>query len=1294
MASATQSALEFAIKLKDDQFLQALTGLNRRFGDSVQTMADEAAGSARQISQAMGKIEGFRSLQEQVKQTQAQWIAARQEVNGLKQAMKGVESPSRKMTTALKKAEARSDRLQQSLDRQRQALNDTKGELKSAGVSVDKLASEQGRLGAALDTANDELKHQNNLVTLGVRPVRDIRSAIQNLEKAYDQLRASGKLSTSELKRAKAALREETGKLTREMRGLDRAFDGLGQRGHSILGVLGGVGAAFGAIGAVELGQRVFETGITFDSLQKKMDAATGSAEQGRKEMAFIEQVAGDMGLRIRDAADQYASLAAATRGTRSEGEPTRKVFQGIAAAAGALKLSADDTAGAINAVQQMFSKGKVQAEELRGQLGERLPGAFKMAAQAMGVSEVQLNKMLERGEVMADQLLPRLSWMLEERFGKAARNSANEGQGALNQFQNAMDQTAQAIAQSGFLTGVTDGMQAFSQQLQDPETRAALAELGQGVGQLIRFAGEHAKEIATLTAVVAGLGGALVVARTAMAGFNTVMALSPIGRVALAVGGLAAAFGLMGDESEQSGDQAVDASRKIVDAAGQTTAASQAMSAAAQAQAATVVSSQQSAKAAIDATNKALNEGLKQVGERITALNAAITERQANLDTAAQAEQAAWQRITTDVEAAYTKQKELMDGQHAQRLQQIADTELSETESRAQTTAAIVEDLTTRSEAILTHSDTIVEMISGAYRAQRHAARQTEEEVRELAVQEMMAKRDVYSRIADHHRGTIDQLIQEEQRHLDEVRDIQAARQQLHMTTEERIRALRRETMSSSQLRADRQLEIDQLQAQARAALRAGDHQQAVDFAKRAQELASQTSDAVTETVRREVRVKRANYDELEAQVRAQNGRIVSYHAQSGQVIIEYDKQVISKKQAVANAIGEVRESAAIADAAMKAQSKSHIDVYKQLRASQNAASNSLTQVTGQVKQLDAALSKQHKLVITASTAEIPHALAEIDRLLAEKDAAIRIKGDLEDVKQRLDDLDERLKVGGGITITATDKEARKTLSELDRTIRNLDPKATAHLDTREANTAVRDLRDRIEDLNTILTSSRHTIHDNMSEILGHLRELDNSHTDSIHTIHVYKKKHYSTGGEVWPDPVRFNTGGVVQSIRNGWQVPGVGDRDSVPAKLPVGAYVLRKAAVQRYGRGPLLETLRNAASISSVHHAVDALLTPGEITAPPSAVQRLGLGFFEALNNLELPALASGGLVPDLGSVLAPMDRFDRQPAQSNRQESAPRRIEVTFNLPTGDQPIGEFTEAHADAFVRFLEDQKRRS
>ena len=54
----------------------------------------------------------------------------------------------------------------------------------------------------------------------------------------------------------------------------------------------------------------------------------------------------------------------------------------------------------ALRATSQVFSKGKVSAEELRQQLGERLPGAFTLFAASMGLVPADLDKALEQGKV------------------------------------------------------------------------------------------------------------------------------------------------------------------------------------------------------------------------------------------------------------------------------------------------------------------------------------------------------------------------------------------------------------------------------------------------------------------------------------------------------------------------------------------------------------------------------------------------------------------------------------------------------------------------------------------------------------------------------------------------------------------------------------------------------------------------------------------------------------------------------------------------------------------------------
>jgi hypothetical protein len=82
-----------------------------------------------------------------------------------------------------------------------------------------------------------------------------------------------------------------------------------------------------------------------------------------------------------------------------------------------------------------MISKGNVQAEELRQQLGERLPGAFQYAARAMGVTTQELNDMLENGEVLADDLLPKLADELDRTFGPNVAAAADSLKASLQRL-------------------------------------------------------------------------------------------------------------------------------------------------------------------------------------------------------------------------------------------------------------------------------------------------------------------------------------------------------------------------------------------------------------------------------------------------------------------------------------------------------------------------------------------------------------------------------------------------------------------------------------------------------------------------------------------------------------------------------------------------------------------------------------------------------------------------------------------------------------------------------------------
>lgn len=172
--------------------------------------------------------------------------------------------------------------------------------------------------------------------------------------------------------------------------------------------------------------------------LQLSLTVISGSAKDASSDLAWLGGVSERLGLAARETAQIFMGLRAATNGTTLEGEKTRKIFESVTRAMSALGRSTDETAGALKAIEQMVSKGNVQAEELRGQLGERLPGAYGLAARSMGLTGKQLGIMLQMGKVTAEDMLPRLAHELDKLYdtGKEVRTLTAEW----NRFKNAFN--------------------------------------------------------------------------------------------------------------------------------------------------------------------------------------------------------------------------------------------------------------------------------------------------------------------------------------------------------------------------------------------------------------------------------------------------------------------------------------------------------------------------------------------------------------------------------------------------------------------------------------------------------------------------------------------------------------------------------------------------------------------------------------------------------------------------------------------------------------------------------------
>jgi len=421
--------------------------------------------------QAIGNIKSFERLNKNISGTAKELDKAEAEAKKLNAALDG--SHTAKMANEAQKADRAVAGLTKRLDREQEKLSGLSDSLRQSGINTAQLATEQKKLQKSMQSRGGVVAARN---ALDIRSTREIKSEIIALSRAYKTLENSGKASMAELAVAKERLRAKTKKLHKELGRGPGLFSKSAKGMRSLHGVALSLSTLFAGFSATMFAKAIFDAGVSSQSLVMAFEAIYGSGERAREELEFVKAASEELGLVFESTAKSYKGISAASKGTILEGNKTRKIFLAVSSAATALGLSSDDTSGALNAISQMMSKGKVQAEELRQQLGERLPGAFNLMAEAIGVSTEELNDMLEAGEVGID-VLEKFADVLQDKYGKSALEMET-AQKAVNRMANAWFDLRVEIANSGFLDKATEGMEALTTALKDPQVQQAAKDL------------------------------------------------------------------------------------------------------------------------------------------------------------------------------------------------------------------------------------------------------------------------------------------------------------------------------------------------------------------------------------------------------------------------------------------------------------------------------------------------------------------------------------------------------------------------------------------------------------------------------------------------------------------------------------------------------------------------------------------------------------------------------------------------------------------------------------------------
>jgi tape measure domain-containing protein len=255
----------------------------------------------------------------------------------------------------------------------------------------------------------------------------DLRKAMQSADKTSSGI-------SSALNKVDASLKPlpaEFNKLNNSLRQTEQATNRAAAASEKQIGIMSKLKGALGALGLLVTAQQLAQFATTtiraaeaMAGVNQQLTKLTGSSQAAQATMSFIRSEASRLALNTVDAAQGFARLANAAKGTRIEGEGTRRVFQALNELARANRLSSEEYGRVLNQVTQILAKGKIQTEELITLSESGIP-AFRLLGEAMGVTGKQLAEMMQKGQVSSDNMLL-LANKIHQEYASLAEAASN----------------------------------------------------------------------------------------------------------------------------------------------------------------------------------------------------------------------------------------------------------------------------------------------------------------------------------------------------------------------------------------------------------------------------------------------------------------------------------------------------------------------------------------------------------------------------------------------------------------------------------------------------------------------------------------------------------------------------------------------------------------------------------------------------------------------------------------------------------------------------------------------------
>lgn len=216
-------------------------------------------------------------------------------------------------------------------------------------------------------------------------------------------------------------------------------------------------GALAGGIGGLsDMLSRLIDVARETSRVQTALKNVSGGAAAFGKNLAYIRDLANKYGLEVNGTTSAFTKFTAAASAAGMTMEDQQKVFSSVSKSITAFGLGGEEATLTFYAISQMMAKGKISAEELRRQLGERMPiamEAMSRAAKRLGFQE-NLDDLLKGGKLRSLDILPKFA---EELDGLIVSVDTDNAETSVNRLKNTFASLAEDWDIAGKFKAVVD---------------------------------------------------------------------------------------------------------------------------------------------------------------------------------------------------------------------------------------------------------------------------------------------------------------------------------------------------------------------------------------------------------------------------------------------------------------------------------------------------------------------------------------------------------------------------------------------------------------------------------------------------------------------------------------------------------------------------------------------------------------------------------------------------------------------------------------------------------------------